>query len=65
MFVALGTWQIIRLNWKLNLISEIKSSLIKQPVELSISQNKDFFKIKTSGTIDSDRKIYLSNFIVQ
>ena len=57
MFVALGTWQIIRLNWKLNLISEIKSSLIKQPVELSISQNKDFLKIKTSGKIDYDRQI--------
>ena len=61
MFVALGTWQIIRLNWKLNLISEIKSSLIKQPVELSISQNKDFLKIKTSGKIDYDRQIYLYN----
>tara|TARA_Y100000389_G_scaffold29708_1_gene25257 strand:- start:76 stop:729 length:654 start_codon:yes stop_codon:yes gene_type:complete len=60
-FVVLGSWQIVRLNWKLNLISEIESALIKQPVELSKSQNKNYLKIKTSGKIDYDKQIYLYN----
>ena len=51
-FIALGSWQIVRLNWKINLISEIESSLIKPPVELSNNQNKNFLKVKTSGEID-------------
>ena len=61
MFIALGSWQIVRLNWKLNLISEIESSLIKPSVELSSNQNKNFLKIKTSGKIDYDKQIYLYN----
>jgi surfeit locus 1 family protein len=60
-FIALGSWQIVRLNWKLNLISEIESSLIKPSVELSSNQNKNFLKIKTSGKIDYDKQIYLYN----
>ncbi|MDA9653703.1 SURF1 family protein [Candidatus Pelagibacter sp.] len=61
MFVALGSWQIIRLNWKLNLISEIENSLIKPAVELSKNKDKNFLKIKTSGKIDYDKQIYLYN----
>ena len=59
--IALGSWQIIRLNWKLSLISEIENSLTKPPVELSKSQNKNFLKIKTSGKINYDKQIYLYN----
>ena len=61
MFIALGSWQIIRLNWKLDLILEIESSLTKPPVKLSNNQNKNFLKIKTSGKIDYDQQIYLYN----
>ena len=57
----LGSWQIVRLNWKLNLIKEIENSLTKSPVELSKNKNKDFLKIKTSGEIDYDKQIYLYN----
>ena len=60
-FIALGSWQIVRLNWKINLISEIESSLTKPPVELSNNQNKNFLKVKTSGEIDYDKQIYLYN----
>jgi len=59
--VALGSWQIVRLNWKLKLISEIESSLTKPPVELLNNKNKNFLKIKTSGKIDYDKQIYLYN----
>ena len=60
-FIALGTWQIIRLNWKNNLISEIENSLKNPPVELSQSNKENFLKIKTSGTIDFEKQIYLYN----
>ena len=60
-FIALGTWQIIRLNWKNNLILEIENSLKNPPVELSQSDKENFLKIKTSGTIDFEKQIYLYN----
>ena len=60
-FVALGSWQIIRLNWKNNLILEIESSLKNPPVELTQSNKKNYLKIITSGLIDFDKQIYLYN----
>jgi surfeit locus 1 family protein len=60
-FLALGTWQIIRLNWKNNLISQIENSLKNPPVELIHSGKKNYLKIRTSGSIDFERQIYLYN----
>ena len=60
-FIALGTWQIIRLNWKNNLILEIENSLKNPPVELSQSNKQNYLKIKTSGHIDFEKQIYLYN----
>ena len=60
-FVALGSWQIVRLNWKLSLISEIENSLKNPPVELAQSNKKNYLKIKASGSIDLDKQIYLYN----
>ena len=60
-FITLGTWQIFRLNWKLQLISQIESSLKKPPVDLSISIKKDYLKITTEGTINFKKQIYLYN----
>ena len=60
-FVSLGTWQIIRLNWKNNLIFEIENSLKKPPVELSDINQENYLKIKTSGDIDFEKQIYLYN----
>jgi len=60
-FIALGSWQIIRLNWKNNLILEIENSLKNPPVELNQSKKKNYLKIKTSGFIDLDKQIYLYN----
>ena len=61
MLLSLGSWQLYRLNWKLNLISEIENSLKINPVELSKSNNKNYLRIKTSGTVDFDKQIYLYN----
>jgi surfeit locus 1 family protein len=59
--LSLGSWQLYRLNWKLNLISEIENSLKNNPVELSKSDKKNYLRIKTSGQIDFDKQIYLYN----
>ena len=58
-FIALGTWQIIRLNWKLELLNKIDVSLKKEPVDLMTNRSEDYLKIKTSGIIDYDKQIYL------
>ena len=60
-FISLGTWQLIRLNWKNNLILEIENSLKNPPVELSQSSEENYLKIKTSGVIDFEKQIYLYN----
>ena len=59
--LSLGSWQLYRLNWKLNLISEIENSLKNDPVELSKSDKKNYLRIKTSGQIDFDKQIYIYN----
>ena len=63
-FVSLGSWQIIRLNWKNNLILEIENSLKNPPVKLNNSNLENYLKIKTSGSIDLEKQIYLYNLNV-
>ena len=60
-FVVLGSWQLIRLNWKLELINKIENSLKNEPVNLSNHTPKNYLRIKTSGIIDFDKQIYLYN----
>ena len=60
-FIALGSWQIVRLNWKLELINQIKTSLKDEPVNLSSSTIKNYLRIKTNGSIDFEKQIYLYN----
>ena len=57
----LGSWQLIRLNWKLELINKIENSLKNEPVNLSNHTPKNYLRIKTSGIIDFDKQIYLYN----
>ena len=59
--ISLGSWQLYRLDWKLNLISEINNSLKNDPVELLKSNKKNYLRITTSGTVDFDKQIYLYN----
>ena len=59
--ISLGSWQLYRLNWKLNLIEEIENSLKKNPTELSKSNKQNFLRIKVAGEIDFDKQIYLYN----
>ena len=55
----MGTWQIIRLNWKTELLNKIDASLKKEHVELKTNPLEDYLKIKTSGVIDLNKQIYL------
>jgi surfeit locus 1 family protein len=59
--LSLGSWQLYRLNWKLNLLSEIENSLKNDPVELSKVDKKNYLRIKTSGIVDFNKQIYLYN----
>ena len=59
--LSLGSWQLYRLNWKLNLLSEIDSSLKNNPVEFSKVDKKNYLRIKTSGIVDFNKQIYLYN----
>ena len=58
-FIVLGGWQIVRLNWKLELINEIESSLKDKPVNLSTNIIKNYLRIKSAGSIDFEKQIYL------
>jgi surfeit locus 1 family protein len=58
-FIALGSWQLVRLNWKLEILNKIDVSLKKEPVDLIANLPEDYLKIKTSGVIDFDKQIYL------
>ena len=59
LFLALGFWQLYRLNWKNNLIEEINSSLINDPVKVEAQKIQNFQKIKFKGKIDNENIIYL------
>ena len=60
-FIGLGSWQLVRLNWKLDLISKIEQSLKKDPVNIDQVDRKNFVRIIASGKIDYDKQIYLYN----
>ncbi len=60
-FIGLGSWQLVRLNWKLDLISKIEQSLKKDPVNINQVDRKNFIRIIASGKIDYEKQIYLYN----
>ena len=58
-FCALGTWQLYRLQWKLELISEITFGLDSSPIEYSNSIEKNYQRVSAKGKINFYKKIYL------
>ena len=59
LFCSLGTWQIYRLQWKLDLISEIENGLNSEPIFYSNTNIKNYQKVKFSGIFDFEKQIYL------
>ena len=58
-FCTLGTWQLYRLQWKLELISEITFGLDSSPIEYSNSIKKNYQRVNAKGKFDFDKQIYL------
>ena len=58
-FCVLGTWQLYRLQWKLELISEITFGLDSSPIEYSNVIKKNYQRVKAKGKFDFDKQIYL------
>ena len=60
-FLVLGSWQLVRLNWTLDLIEQIQSSLKDEPININNTALKNYLRIKAVGTIDFENQIYLYN----
>ena len=58
-FCTLGTWQLYRLQWKLELISEITSGLNSSPKEYSNLIKKNYQRVDAKGKFNFDKQIYL------
>ena len=58
-FCALGTWQLYRLQWKLEIINEIKVGLNSNPIEYSNSIKNNYQRVNTKGKFNYDKQIYL------
>ena len=58
-FCALGTWQLYRLQWKLELISEITFGLDSKPIEYSNSIKKNYQRVSAKGKFNFNKQIYL------
>ena len=59
LFCSLGTWQIYRLQWKLDLINEINNGLNSDPVFYSNTNVINYQKVKFDGIFDFEKQIYL------
>ena len=58
-FCALGTWQLYRLQWKLEIINEITLGLNSSPIEYSNSIKKNYQRVIIVGKFNYDKQIYL------
>tara|TARA_B100001027_G_scaffold209446_1_gene175597 strand:+ start:328 stop:984 length:657 start_codon:yes stop_codon:yes gene_type:complete len=58
-FLSLGVWQMIRLDWKLTLIKQINQSINSEPSEFDGTNLTNFKNIKFIGKIDYSNQIYL------
>ena len=58
-FCALGTWQLYRLQWKIELISEINFGLNSTPIRYSNSIEKNYQRVVSEGSFNFKKQIYL------
>ena len=59
LFCSLGTWQVYRLQWKLDLIKEINYGLNSESVPYSKTNIINYQKVKFSGVFDFEKQVYL------
>ena len=56
--LLLGIWQLQRMNWKNSLIVNFNELKISAATDLSIAQKKEFIKVKSTGIINRNKKIF-------
>ncbi|MDA8771407.1 SURF1 family protein [Candidatus Pelagibacter bacterium] len=59
LFCALGTWQLYRLQWKMELISEITFGLNSTPITYSNLIKKNYQRVVSDGSYIFKDQIYL------
>ena len=59
LFCALGTWQLVRLQWKNTLIGQISEGLKSLPVVYSDSILVNYQRVSLEGNYDFEKQIYL------
>ena len=59
LFCALGTWQLVRLQWKNNLINQISEGLKSPALNYSNKINTNYQRISVNGEYDFEKQIYL------
>ena len=64
LFCALGTWQLYRLQWKMELISEINFGLNSTPIKYSNSIKKNYQRVISEGSFNFKDQILLVKEIV-
>ena len=58
-FCSLGTWQLYRLQWKLDLIEQINAGLRSEPVKYSKIIKKNYQRVTVEGKFKFNKQIYL------
>jgi surfeit locus 1 family protein len=59
LFCALGTWQLVRLQWKNTLIDQISIGLKSSPVNYSDKIKVNYQRVAIEGKYDFEKQIYL------
>ena len=59
LFCALGTWQLVRLQWKNTLVDQISEGLKSSPVNYSDKIKVNYQRVKIEGKYNFGKQIYL------
>ena len=59
LFCALGTWQLVRLQWKNNLINQISKGLESSAISYSNKIQTNYQRVVVDGGYDFKKQIYL------
>jgi len=59
LFCALGTWQLVRLQWKNTLIDEISEGLKSLPINYTEKIKANYQRVTIEGNYDFGKQIYL------
>ena len=61
---GLGTWQIFRLQWKLNLIEKLETKTKKSPIDVPSDiedrlKELEYSRVRVSGSFDHSKELHL------